>query len=277
MIESLIGKKVDQAQTFLENGKRIPVTEVLISDNVVLQVKTPEKDTYFAVQLGFGVKKKPTKALVGHTKKAGVEGVSSTIREVSWDGIGELPNAGDVISVGTVFKAGDMIKVTATSKGKGFAGGVKRHGFGGGPKTHGQSDRHRAPGSIGQGTTPGRVYKGKKMAGHMGVDTVTVSNLTVVDVDAENKKLYILGLIPGHKNAIVVVKRTGDAKNFVRLLSTKQKEDALAAVEAKKAEEEAAKAAEEVKKAEENVSETEETQPEKEESVVSEESKEEGK
>ena len=97
----------------------------------------------------------------------------SLLREVAWVGDEELPKAGDMMTVETVFKPGDIVKVTGTSKGKGFAGGVKRYGFRGGPKTHGQSDSHRAPGSIGQGTTPGRVYKGKRMAGHMGVDTVT--------------------------------------------------------------------------------------------------------
>src|SRR6185437_11340947 len=127
------------------------------------------------------------------------------------------------------------------------AGGVKRYGFRGGPKTHGQSDRHRAPGSIGQGTTPGRVYKGKRMAGHMGVDTVTITNLVVVDVDAENKKLYVLGLVPGTKKSSVVITKTGEKKKFVRLLSTKLKEDEEKAKEdarIAKEQEEAAKVAE---------------------------------
>ncbi len=250
MIQGLIGKKIDQTQTFLEDGRRIPVTEVSVSDNVVLQVKTPETDKYTALQLGFGVKKKPMRARVGHSKKAGVDNVPALVREMAWTGEEELPKAGALITVETVFKPGDIVKVTGTSKGKGFAGTVKRYNFRGGPKTHGQSDRHRAPGSIGQGTTPGRVYKGKKMAGHMGVDSVTVQNLVIVDVDSDNKRLYVLGLVPGHKNAMLVLTRTGEQKKFVRLLASKQKEDALAAQEAAKLEKEQAKAAEEAAKAE---------------------------
>lgn len=269
MLQGLIGKKIDQTQTFLEDGQRIPVTEVSVSDNVVLQVKTPETDKYTAIQLGFGVKKKPIQSRVGHSKKAGIDNAPATIKEVAWEGDEEMPKAGDAITVETVFKPGDIVKVTGTSKGKGFAGGVKRHGFGGGPKTHGQSDRHRAPGSIGQGTTPGRVYKGKRMAGHMGVDTVSIQNLVVVDVDSENKKLYVLGLVPGHKNTMLVITKTGEQKKFTRLLSTKQKEDAIAAEEAAKLEKEQAKEAEKAAKAEaaqaaaapEEVAETKEEAP----------------
>ena len=234
MIQALIGQKIDQTQTFLENGKRIPVTEVSVADNIVVQVKTDEKDKYTAVQLGTGVKKKPIKSLAGHSKKAGVENAPSLIREVAWVGDEELPKSGDTISLETVFKPGDIVKVTGTSKGKGFAGGVKRYHFRGGPKTHGQSDRHRAPGSIGQGTTPGRVYKGKRMAGHMGVETVTVRNLVVVDVDSENKKLYVLGLVPGSKKTSLVITKIGEQKKFVRLLSVKLKEDEEAKKEAER-------------------------------------------
>jgi large subunit ribosomal protein L3 len=250
MIQTLLGQKIDQTQTFLENGQRIPVTEVSVADNVVVQVKTDVTDKYTAVQLGVGAKKRPIKALAGHSKKVGLENVPSLIREVAWIGDEELPKSGDVVTVESVFQPGDIVKVTGTSKGKGFAGGVKRHGFRGGPKTHGQSDRHRAPGSIGQGTTPGRVYKGKRMAGHMGVDTVTVSNLVVVDVDSENKKLYVLGLVPGIKKGMLVVTKTGEQKKFVRLLSVKQKEDAQAAIEAEKLAKEQEKAAAEAAKAE---------------------------
>lgn len=224
MIQALIGRKIDQTQMFLENGRRIPVTEVAVSDNAVLQVKTVDKDKYTALQLGFDVKKKPTKALLGHAKKAGLKIVPSQVREVRVSADDTLPQAGEMVPVETVFKPGDIVDVTGTSKGKGFAGVVKRHHFRGGPKTHGQSDRHRAPGSIGQTTTPGRVYKGKRMAGHMGVETATVKNLTVVDVDAVNKKLYILGLIPGHRNAPVFIERVGEDKKFVPLLSTKADE-----------------------------------------------------
>lgn len=218
MIQTLLGKKLNQTQKFLENGRRIPVTEVAVSDNVVLQAKTVEKDNYLAVQLGYGVKKSGTKPVLGHVKKAGLDKAPAFVKEVRVKDANDLPQAGDLISVETVFKPGDIVDVTGTSKGKGFAGVVKRHNFRGGPKTHGQSDRHRAPGSIGQTTTPGRVYRGKRMAGHMGVDTVTMSNLTVVDVDAVNKKLYILGLVPGHKDSYLLITQKGEDKKFVPLL-----------------------------------------------------------
>src|SRR5258708_6115259 len=174
MLQALIGQKIDQTQTFLEDGKRIPVTEVSVADNVVVQVKTDVNDKYTAVQLGVGSKKKPIKARSGHSKKASLENVPSLIREVAWVGDEELPKSGDVVTVETVFKPGDIVKVTGTSKGKGFAGGGKRYGFHGGPRTQGQSDRHRAPGSIGQVTTHARLYRGKKIAGDMRVDTATV-------------------------------------------------------------------------------------------------------
>lgn len=220
MIQALIGQKIEQTQMFLENGRRIPVTEVSLNDNIVVQVKTSEKEKYSAVQLGYGTKKKPSKAAAGHANKANSKETPKLLKEVAVDAEGELPNVGDAITVDAVFKPGDVIKVTGTSKGKGFAGVMKRHNFRGGPMSHGQSDRERAPGSIGQGTTPGRVYKGKKMAGHMGTDTVSVLNLSVVDVDAKNKKLYILGLVPGHKNAMILITKTGELKNFVPLLKT---------------------------------------------------------
>ncbi|MBA3723626.1 MAG: 50S ribosomal protein L3 [Candidatus Levybacteria bacterium] len=219
MIQALIGQKIEQSQMFLENGRRIPVTEVSMDDNIVLQVKTLDKDKYTSVQLGFGGKRKSTKSIIGHIKTAKLSLAPKVIKEVAWDNEGELPNAGDKITVESVFKAGDIIQVTGTSKGKGFAGVMKRHNFRGGPKTHGQSDRQRAPGSIGQTTTPGRVYRGKKMAGRMGSDMVTVRNLSVVNVDAVNKKLYVLGLVPGHKNAMILITRMGEQKDFVPLVN----------------------------------------------------------
>jgi large subunit ribosomal protein L3 len=220
MIQALIGQKSEQTQKFLQNGRRIPVTKIIISDNAILQVKTATTDSYAAVQLGFGAKKKVTKPIAGHVKKAGFSVIPQTIREVALTDATEeeLPKVGDVIAVDAVFKAGDIVAVTGTSKGKGFAGVVKRHGFRGGPKTHGQSDRERAPGSIGQTTTPGRVYKGKRMAGRMGHETSTVLNLTIVDVDAENKILSVCGLVPGAKKGFLMVTKTGEDKDFVPLL-----------------------------------------------------------
>ena len=232
MVQALIGQKIDQTQKFLENGKRIPVTEVSVADNVVVQVKNVDTDKYTAVQLGWGKKKHPVQAALGHVKKAKLAEVPSFIREVRIQDGSDLPEVGDLIALETVFKPGDMIQVSGVSKGKGFASAIKRYNFRGGPKTHGQSDRHRAPGSIGQGTTPGRVYKGKKMAGNMGNDNVTVQNLTVVDVDAVNKKLYVMGLIPGHKKSMVVITVTGEMKKFVPLLNLKPEEPVVDVAEA---------------------------------------------
>lgn len=253
MINTLFGKKIDQKQKFLENGERVPVTVILVSDNAVLQVKTKDADTYAAVQLGVGVKKKPTKALSGHAKKAGFDSVSSYVREVRVADSDELPLVGELVAVDAVFAPGDIVAITGTSKGKGWAGVVKRHGFRGGPKTHGQSDRQRAPGSIGQTTTPGRVYKGKRMAGRMGSDQVTVANLTVVAVDPETKTLLVAGLVPGHKQSLVTITKTGSKKKFVELLEEKVKREAREAVEAEKAAKEAEIAA---KKAEEEAAKT---------------------
>lgn len=243
MINTLIGRKIDQTQKFLEDGKRVPVTLIAVSDNAVLQVKTQDTDAYTAVQLGFGTKKKPTKAATGHAKKAGFDKVSAVVREVRVADGEEVPTAGEAITLDQVFAPGDIVSVTGISKGKGWAGVVKRHGFRGGPKTHGQSDRLRAPGSIGQTTTPGRVYKGKRMAGRMGSDQVTLPNLTVVGVDTEKKILLVTGLVPGHKESIVTVTKTGTRKKFAELIEEKVKREARVAAEAEAARIEAEKAA----------------------------------
>jgi large subunit ribosomal protein L3 len=237
MINAILGRKTDQTQKFLENGRRIPVTEIVVADNTVVQVKTQEKDDYTSVQLGIGVKKRARQSLAGHAKKYGLSDTPQAIREVRVEAgdVDEMLKSGDAVSIDAVLKRGDLVTITGTSKGKGFAGVVKRHGFRGGPKTHGQSDRHRAPGSIGQGTTPGRVYKGKRMAGRMGSDTVSVANLTVVDIDVENKKLYVSGLVPGVKRGLLIVTRVGEDKKYVQLLEVKQRQVAAAAVEAEKA------------------------------------------
>ena len=220
MINTLIGQKIEQTQKFLQNGRRIPVTEISLPDNAVVQVKTSEKDGYVAVQLGFGERKHVTRAIFGHVLKAKLEAMPAFFREVrlQFSKADDQLKVGDLISVAMVFKPGDIVAVTGTSKGKGFAGVVKRHGFRGGPKTHGQSDRERAPGSIGQTTTPGRVYRGKRMAGRMGTERVTVQHLQVVDIDPVKKLLSIMGLIPGHLKSIVSITKTGELKNFVPLI-----------------------------------------------------------
>lgn len=217
-MQSLIGIKKVQSQRFLENGMRIPVTLVDVNGNVVVSHKTNEKDHYQAVQLGYSAKKKASRAEIGHAKKgANLEKAPKFLREVRIKDEDEvLPELGVTLNPSEVFQPGDLVNITGISKGKGFQGGMKRHGFSGGPKTHGQSDRWRAPGSIGQGTTPGRVYKGKRMAGRMGNDTVTVKNLRIVDITNDGV-LVIKGLVPGIINGMIFIEKAGEDKKFVPL------------------------------------------------------------
>ncbi len=210
MISSILGEKYAQNQKFDENGRRFPATTIKAGPCVVVQVKTYQKDGYNSVQLGFGLKKEKNikKPQIGHIKKAGItKTFPRFLKEVKTDDK-EALKIGDLISIKDVFKIGDKIEVTGTSKGKGFAGVVKRWHFKGGPHTHGQSDRERAPGAIGSTTTPGRVLKGKKMAGHLGSSKVTVKNLKVVDIDAEKNLLTVSGLVPGPKKGFLIIKKS---------------------------------------------------------------------
>jgi large subunit ribosomal protein L3 len=205
MFKGLIGKKVGMTQIFDDAGSAIPVTIIEAGPCYVTQVRLPEHDGYSAVQLGF-VEVKPkvlTGGQIGHLKRNNVPPLRflREFREKSPD-----LNEGDVITVDKVFDVGDHVDVVGTSKGKGFAGAVKRYHFRGGPKTHGQSDRQRAPGSRGSGTTPGRVYKGARGPGHMGNERVTAQNLAVVLVDGERNLLGVRGAIPGPKGGIVTIK-----------------------------------------------------------------------
>lgn len=210
MVNTILGTKLNMTTKFL-GLIRIPVTLISASPNVVLAVSDGK------IQLGYGQKKKIKKTENAFVKAAGF--APKFVREVkAGRPIGESPESskislGDKITV-SIFSPGDLVKVTATTKGRGFAGGVKRWGFAGGPKTHGQSDRHRAPGSIGQATTPGRVFKGKHMAGHMGVAKQTVTGLQVVEIDENKNLLVIKGAIPGTRNGFVVVEKTGKVKNY---------------------------------------------------------------
>ncbi len=214
MISTIIGKKLGQTQGFLEDGTRIPMTKIMVSGNVVTQIKTTEKEGYEAVQLGFGANKKADKPTTGHSKKAGLTVTPRIFRETKADKMDGI-ELGSEINVEEVLSAGDVIDVTGTSKGKGYAGVVKRHHFKGGPKTHGQSDRHRAPGSIGQSTTPGRVYKGKRMAGRMGAEQVTIKNLEVIEY--ADGILFVKGLIPGPISSMVTITRRGTNKKHQAL------------------------------------------------------------
>lgn len=216
-MHALLGKKLKQSQMFLENGFRIPVTHIQVEGNVVVAGKTKEKDGYTALQLGFGKAKKASKARLGHIKRSKLKEAPQFLREVRFadSDIASIPSLGTIIKATDVFKPGDIVDVIGVSKGKGYAGVVKRHHFKGGPRTHGQSDRERAPGSIGQTTTPGRVYKGKRMAGRMGHERVTIQNLKVVDVGEE--RMSIKGLVPGSVNSLVMIKKIGEDNKFVPL------------------------------------------------------------
>ncbi|MAE10441.1 MAG: 50S ribosomal protein L3 [Dehalococcoidales bacterium] len=204
MAARIIGRKLGMTQIFRENGKAEAVTAVEAGPCVVIQVKTVAKDGYDAVQLGFGEVKRLKSPLRGHLKGLGE---FRYLREFRMSEP-ETAEVGDKVDV-SVFKEGDMIDVTGVSKSKGFAGVVKRHGFAGGPKTHGQSDRHRHPGSIGATTSPGRVLKGTRMAGRMGHDRVTVRRLEVCAADADRNLLMIKGALPGGKDGLLLIKKSG--------------------------------------------------------------------
>ena len=191
---------------FNERGEAVPVTVIEAGPNHVLNIRTKERDGYEAVQIGYGDvnPRRLTKPVLGQMKGAGVS--VRFIREMSADDVADH-SVGDTLDV-DLFNANDLVDVTGTSKGKGFAGVMKRHNFKGGKRTHGQSDRQRAPGSLGAGTTPGKVWKGKRMAGRMGNDRKTVQRLLVVRVDGERHLLLIKGSVPGAKSGLVYVRRT---------------------------------------------------------------------
>ena len=199
----IIGKKVGMTRVFNDKGESVPVTVINVEPNVVAQVKTTETDGYNAVQITTGGRKasKVNAPAAGHFKKAGVEAGSFT-REFRTD---QEFNAGDTLPL-DMFENGQKVRVTGTSKGKGFQGVIKRYNFHMQDATHGNSLSHRAPGSIGQCQTPGRVFKGKKMSGHMGSEQVTTKNLEIVRVDQENNLLLVKGAVPGAKTGTVVVR-----------------------------------------------------------------------
>jgi large subunit ribosomal protein L3 len=206
MTVGIIGKKLGMTQVFTDDGTSEAVTAIEAGPCTVMQIKTVEKEGYSAVQLGFGEAER---------QKSGRQRGGDTVRpkylrELKIDE-GQAMEVGQTVDAG-LFKAGDMVDVTGISKGKGFAGTVKRHHFRGGPKTHGQSDRHRAPGSIGSATTPGRVFKGMKMSGHMGHRQVTVSHLKVVEADPERNLLLIKGAVPGMANGLLLIRKSKRGK-----------------------------------------------------------------
>ena len=218
----ILGAKSTQSQAFNDKGERIPTTFIKTDSCWLTQVKTPSKDGYFSVRLGFGQIKNIKRPIAGELKKAGIKTPLRFLREFRLEGYGDKVKPveenkrkgiliGEVkISVGekfvptVFFKKGDKVAVSGISKGKGFQGVVKRHHFKGGPRTHGQSHGERAPGSIGMTTTPGRVFKGKRMAGRMGGDRVTVKGLTVVEVKEDG--IVVEGLVPGYKGSLLEIK-----------------------------------------------------------------------
>jgi large subunit ribosomal protein L3 len=212
MINTILGSKGNSSQTFVE-GFKVPVTKVTAGPCIVTHIKSEARDGYWAIQLGFNSRslKNTSKPLQGHLKKSQNSELKTNnfpryLREVRTEKETEM-KVGDEIKASDIFKPGDVVSVTGISKGKGFAGVVKRHGFHGGPRTHGQSDRERAPGSIGQTTTPGRVYRGKRMAGRMGGEQVTVKNLHIISVDADSNQMEISGQIPGTPGNLIIINK----------------------------------------------------------------------
>ncbi len=210
MVNGLIGKKVGMTQLLQDDGTVVPVTVIQAGPCVVVQKKTTEKDGYDAVQLGFVEFVKPkrvNKPMTGHFKKTGNNAAPVRIlRETRVSG-DDSPNAGDKVLV-DIFRSGEIVDIIGTSKGRGFAGLIKRHHFRGGRATHG-SMFHRAPGSIGASAFPSRVIKGMRMAGHMGNSRVTVRNVVVARVDQENNLLFVRGAVPGAAGGYVLVEKTG--------------------------------------------------------------------
>jgi large subunit ribosomal protein L3 len=198
----LIGRKVGMTQVFQEDGTMVAVSVLAIEPNTVTRLRTPERDGYSAIQVGTEVAKKLTKPEAGQLKDLPKV---STIREFRVDDLGAY-EVGQTLSIGDLFAEGDHVDVTGVSKGKGFAGHIKRHNFARGPKTHG-SDHHREPGSIGPGTTPGRVYRGLKMAGHMGDERVTIKKVRVVRTDPERNLLLVKGSLPGARGSLILVRK----------------------------------------------------------------------
>jgi len=207
MAIGLVGRKVGMTRVFADSGETIPVTVIEVLPNRVVQVKSQEKDGYRAVQVTYGTRRPQlySRAVAGHYARATVAPGKSLVEFRLGDGEKSELQAGAEIKV-DLFKAGEPVDVTGTTKGKGFAGTMKRHNFAGGYATHGNSLSHRAPGSIGQRQTPGRVFKGRRMSGHMGVVRRTTENLRVVEVDLERNLLLIRGAVPGSEGGEVIVR-----------------------------------------------------------------------
>ena len=206
MFPGIIGKKIGMTRLFQESGEAMAVTAIQAGPSVVTQVKSSVKDGYDAIQVGF-IENKVRQSQLSSPEKGHLRGIDKVrhLREFRTDDISSVKR-GDQVDIGFL-KHGDMVNVTGFSKGKGFAGVVKRYHFAGGPKTHGQSDRHRAPGSIGATTFPGRVLKGTRMAGHMGNRRVTAHNVKVIQADPERNLLLVKGAIPGANGELLIIEK----------------------------------------------------------------------
>jgi large subunit ribosomal protein L3 len=209
MIQALLGRKLGMTRLFDENGVVTASTLVEAGPCFPTQLRTAEADGYIAVQLGFGETRRKTKPKMGHLKKAGLPDRTGlgALREVPADSIDDLELGARIDA--SMFTQGEIVDVIGTSKGKGFAGVMKRHNFRGGPKTHGQSDRWRHSGSVGSGTTPGRTFKGMRMGGHLGDARITVKNLRILSVDPERNLVAVRGAIPGPNGGLIMIRKKG--------------------------------------------------------------------
>jgi large subunit ribosomal protein L3 len=202
--KGILGTKLGMTQVFDEDNRVVPVTVVQAEPNTVTQIKTVESDGYTAVQLAYGARKRTTKPMAGHLAKAGVD-TARVLAEIRLAEGDELPELGSTVTVET-FAKGDVIDVTGTSKGKGYAGVMKRHNFRGMGDGHGVKKKNRHPGSVGNASTPGRTFKGQRMAGRMGGERVTVQNLEVVDIDTEHQLILVKGALPGPDGQVVLLR-----------------------------------------------------------------------
>jgi large subunit ribosomal protein L3 len=208
--KGILGTKLGMTQVFDEENRVVPVTVVQAEPNTVAQIKTTDNDGYTAIQLAYGTRRRVTKPIAGHLAKAGIER-AKVLAELRVDDEGDLPELGSTIAVDT-FAKGDTIDVTGTSKGKGYAGVMKRHNFSGLGDGHGVKKKNRHPGAVGACATPGRTFKGMKMAGRTGGTRVTVQNLEVVDIDTEHQLILVKGAVPGSDGQVVFIKSAVKSK-----------------------------------------------------------------
>jgi large subunit ribosomal protein L3 len=211
--KGILGTKLGMTQVFDEDGRVVPVTVVQAAPNTVAQVKTVDSDGYTAVQLAYGAPKRVNKPMAGHLAKAGIER-ANVLAELRLEPGDDLPELGATVTV-EAFAKGDVIDVTGTSKGKGYAGVMKRHNFKGMGDGHGVKKKNRHPGSVGNASTPGRTFKGQRMAGRMGGERVTVQNLEVVDIDLEHQLILVKGAVPGSDGQVVFIRSAVKSKSKV--------------------------------------------------------------